>query len=91
MGTFTNSEDPDEMLHNATFIRVYTVCIGKKKVFRQNNTIYFFLNNNPTPLDMYNELFHVYCIKPEGRIHLYTKGKILLAILMKKFLLYLLP
>ena len=31
MGTFTNSEDQDEMLHNATFIRVYTVCIGKKK------------------------------------------------------------
>ena len=27
MGTFTNSEDSDEMRH---FIRVYTVCWGKK-------------------------------------------------------------
>ena len=25
--------------------------------------------NDPTPLDMYNELFQAYCIKPEGRIH----------------------
>ena len=29
MGTFTNGEEPDEMLHNAAFIRVYTVCIYK--------------------------------------------------------------
>ena len=26
MGTFANSEDPDEMQHNAAFHRVYTVC-----------------------------------------------------------------
>ena len=32
------------------------------------NTIFFF-NYNQTPLDMYNGLFQVYCIKPEGRIH----------------------
>ena len=51
MSTFANSEDPCSiMLH---FIRVYTVCKGKK-IFRQKNTI-FFENYNLTPLDMYNE------------------------------------
>ena len=37
MSTFANSEDPDEMQHNAAFhqslhclFRVYTVCEGKK-------------------------------------------------------------
>ena len=30
---------------------------------------YFLENYNLTPLDMYNELSQVYCIKPEGRIH----------------------
>ena len=30
-------------------------------------------NYNLTPLDMYHGLSQVYCIKPEGRIHLYTK------------------
>ena len=42
-------------------------CIGKK-TFRQKNII-FFENYNLTPLDMYNGLSQVYCIKPEGRIH----------------------
>ena len=37
MGTLAVSEDIDEMLH---FIRVYTVCNGKK-IFRQINTIFF--------------------------------------------------
>ena len=30
MGTFTNSEDPDEMRIMQHFIRANTVCIGKK-------------------------------------------------------------
>ena len=30
MSTFANSEDPDEMQHNAAFHRVYTVCKGDK-------------------------------------------------------------
>ena len=54
MGTFTNSVDPDESFIN-------TVCIGKK-IFRQKNTIFFF-NYNLTPLDMYNGLYQVYCVK----------------------------
>ena len=38
MGSLANSEDPDEMLHN--FIRVYTVCYGKKDP-KTKNTILF--------------------------------------------------
>ena len=52
------------MLH---FIRVYTVFIGEK-IFRKKITI-FFENYNLIPLDMFNGLFHVCCIKPERRIH----------------------
>ena len=31
MSTFANSEDPDEMQHNAAFHRVYTACKSKKR------------------------------------------------------------
>ena len=41
MSTFANSEDSDEMQHNAAFHRVYTVCKGRKDHIRQNNTIFF--------------------------------------------------
>ena len=65
MGTFTNSEDPDEMPHDAAFhIRVYTVCYGKMDL--QTKKTIFFENYNLTSLDMYNGLSQVYCIKPEG-------------------------
>ena len=47
------------MLH---FIRVYTVCKGKKDL-RQKNTLSF-QNYNLTPLDVYNGPSEVYCIKP---------------------------
>ena len=59
----TNSEDPDEMLH---FIRVYTVCKGKKDLQTKENNI--FANYDLTPLSMYNGLSLCY-IKPEGKIH----------------------
>ena len=73
--TFTNSEDPDEMQHYVAFhlglhfLKTFKV----KKIFRQKNAI-FYLNYNLTPLDMYNAISQVYCIKPEERIHKYTKG-----------------
>ena len=51
------------MLH---FISVYSVCKGKK-ILRQKNTI-LFVNYNLAPLDMFNGLYQVCCIKPEGRI-----------------------
>ena len=46
---------------------------GIKTIFRQKDTI-FFENFKLTPLDMYNGLPHIYCIKPERLIHKYTKG-----------------
>ena len=57
MSTFANSEDPDEMQHQLHFIRVNTVCKGKKDIQAKEslNTI-FFENHNLTPLDMYNGL-----------------------------------
>ena len=48
MGTFANSEDPDEM----QFIRVYTFCKDKKDLQTKENI--FFLNYNLTPLNMYD-------------------------------------
>ena len=69
MGTFTNSEAPDEMQH---FIRVYTVCLCKTDLqTKEYNT---FLSYNLTPLDLYNGISQVDHIKQEGRIHCYTKG-----------------
>ena len=63
MGTFSNSEDPDEMLHIA-----FTLFAKEKKIFGQKNTI-FYENSNLKPLDVYNGLSQVYGIKPEERIH----------------------
>ena len=57
------------MLH---FISVYTVKVKKRSSEKKQ----IFKNDNLTPLDMYNGLSQVYCIKPEGKsvsIH-YTKG-----------------
>ena len=52
------------------FIWVYIACYGKTD--NQTKRIqYFFLNYNLTPLDMYNGLSQVYCLKPVGRILLY--------------------
>ena len=63
MGTFTNSEDPDEMPHNMAFHW------GQHwKDLQTKNTI-FFKNYNLTPLDNYNGQSQVNWIKPEVRIH----------------------
>ena len=69
MNNFAISEEPDEMQHSSGS----TLFEKIKKSFRQNNII-LLKNQNLAPLDMYNGLSQVYCIKPEGRIHLYTKG-----------------
>ena len=50
-----------------------SLLVKVKKIFRQKNTICR-ENYNLTPLDTYNGLSQLYCIKPEGRIHQYTKG-----------------
>ena len=38
---FKNSEDPDEMQHNAAFSSGSTLFVKVKKLFRQRNTIFF--------------------------------------------------
>ena len=70
MGTFTNSEDLDEMPHIVAFHQGLhsSVFVKVKKIFRQNNTI-FYENYNLTPLDMYNRLSKVYGIIQEGKMH----------------------
>ena len=66
-GTFANSDDPDEMQQNAA-LHQGLQCKGKKYLQTKEYT-FFFLNYNLNPLNMYNGLSQVYCIKPEGRIH----------------------
>ena len=50
-----------------SIISVYTDCKGKQDLLTKENN--FLGNYNLTPLDMYNGLSQVYCIRPEGRIH----------------------
>ena len=51
------------MQHKAYFIRAHTVCRGKNDLQTKEYNI-LFENYNLTPLDMYNGLSQVYCIKP---------------------------
>ena len=70
MDTFINSEDPDEMLHYAAFHQGLYCLLGKK-IFRQKKTL---LLKTITCVPRYVQWpFQVYCIKPEGKIHLYTQ------------------
>ena len=56
MRTFVNSEDPDEMQHNAAFHQGLH-CKGKKDLQTKESNI--FENYNLTPLNMYNGLSQV--------------------------------
>ena len=71
MDTFINSEDPDEMPHYAAFHQGLYCLLGKKDLQTKKNTT--FKNYNLTPQGMYRGLSKVYCIKLEGKIHLYTQ------------------
>ena len=66
MDIFINSEDPDEMQHFAAFQQGLYCLLGKKD-------LQTFKNYKLTPQGMYSGLSKVYCIKPEGKIHLYTQ------------------
>ena len=57
-----------QMKYNIMHSSGSTLFVMVKKIFRQKNTIFFGIFNL-TPLDMYNGLSQVYCIKPEGGIH----------------------
>ena len=72
MDTFINSEDPDEMPHYAAFHQGLYCLLGKKDLqTKKTNTT--FKNYYLTPQGMYSGLSKVYCIKQEGKIHLYTQ------------------
>ena len=45
MGTLSNSEDPDEMPHNAAFHLGLRCLLRMKMIFRERNTILFGNNN----------------------------------------------
>ena len=57
--TFANNKDIDKKLYNSVFHQGLH-CLLRKKRFSDKNT---FLNYNLTPLDLYNGLSLVYCIK----------------------------
>ena len=57
MSTFANSEDPDEKQYMLHFIRVHTVCKGKKALL---NTEYMFENDNLPTISMYDGLSQIY-------------------------------
>ena len=72
MNTFINSEDPDEMPNYAAFHQGLYCLLGKKRSsYKKKHTT--FKNYNLTPQGIYSGLSKVYCIKPEGKIHLYTQ------------------
>ena len=74
MGTFTDSEDPYEMPHNAAFHKglhclyvIFHHCLHY--LYRLKKSLNKSENYNLTSLVMYNGLSQVYCIKQEGNIH----------------------
>ena len=72
MDTFINSEDPDEMPHYAAFHQGLYCLLGIKDLQTKNKQTLLLKNYNLTPKRMYSGLSKVYCIKPEGKIRLYT-------------------
>ena len=73
MDTFINSEDLDEMSHYAAFHQgKYCLLLCKIRSSEQKKKYTTFKNYNLTPQGMYSGLSKVYCIEPEGKIHLYT-------------------
>ena len=68
MCTLANSEDPDEMLHNAAFHQGLYYLL-RQKTYSEKEKQFLFGNYNLRPFDMYNGPSKGYCIKPEGIIH----------------------
>ena len=47
MGTFTNSEDPDEMQHNAAFHQGQTLFVKVKRIFRHKIQFFKIITLHP--------------------------------------------
>ena len=70
--TFANSEDSGEMQHIAAFYQGLHCLLNLERL--QTKEYNIFENYNLTPLDLYNRLSQVYCIKPEEKNPLIYKG-----------------
>ena len=66
MGTLTNSEDPDEMPHDAAFHQGLH-CKGKNN--SQGQKCIIIEMAYPCPLKIYNGHFHLDCFYFDGKIH----------------------
>ena len=72
MGTLTNSEDPDEMQHNAAFHQGLHCLLRLKQP--SGAEIHLDLESSTCdPLNQ-NGQHHTYCINMNGKIHQNTKG-----------------
>ena len=67
MHTLANSEDPDEMPHNAAFHQGLHYLLREKQFSEKE--IRFLLEIITCDLGMYNRPSQVNCIQPKGRIH----------------------
>ena len=68
MGTLANSEDPDEMQHNAAFHQ------GLHCLLRLKQPPGTEIHHNLLPLKIQNGQSHSYCINMYGKILQNTKG-----------------
>ena len=69
--SLAHSEDPDELSHKAAFHHSLHCLLGQKLSSEKKIQYHLEIKNyyNLQPLGIYNGPFHVYCIKPKGRIH----------------------
>ena len=65
--TLANSEDPDEILHNAALHQGLRCLLLLSETLTSEKEIQFLLGNYN--LNLYNGPFQDYCNKPEGRIY----------------------
>ena len=68
MHTLANSEDIDEMSNIVAFHQCLHYLLRQNQSSEKEIQFLFGIFNL-WPLDIYNELFQVYCIKAEVRIH----------------------
>ena len=81
MGTFANSEDPDKMLHNATFYQgLHSLLLKTESIFRERNIFLEIIPCGPSIYRMDHPGFIV-CSFMENSIGLKKVKQDLLAIL----------
>ena len=69
MGTLANSEDPDEMQHNAAAFHQGLLCLLRLKESSGTEYIMYL-----RPLNVHNGQSHTYCINMYRKIYQNTQG-----------------